>query len=221
MADPTGRQMTKSAPGRRERKKTRTRQALQAAATELFARSGFSDTTVQEIADAADVSERTFFRYFDAKEDLLLPDLVEFFDAVADTLRDRPATEAPLAAVHAATLDAVRTALCAGSFILSLSGAPGSTPGIDRGLVKAFTAWEDRLAVLLMQRAQLAEPTLEPSAARLYADVTARVAISAVRASMITARTRIADGQATMGDVPGLLAEAFAIAEAGCPKPTL
>jgi AcrR family transcriptional regulator len=206
-------------PGRRERKKVQTRQALSAAARELFARNGFEHTTVQEIADVADVSERTFFRYFDSKEDLLLPDLVKFFDAVADALRDRPVTESPLAAIHAATLDAVRMALRPGSLIPSIPGAQGSTPGIDRGLVKAFTAWEDRLAELLAQRALGAEPTLEASIVRLHADVTARVAISALRASMITARTRIAQGQASTADIPGLLARAFAIAQAGCPQP--
>lgn len=205
-------------PGRRERKKVQTRQALSAAARELFARNGFEHTTVQEIADVADVSERTFFRYFDSKEDLLLPDLVKFFDAVADALRDRPVTESPLAAIHAATLDAVRMALRPGS-LTSIPGAQGSTPGIDRGLVKAFTAWEDRLAELLAQRALGAEPTLEASIVRLHADVTARVAISALRASMITARTRIAQGQAGTADIPGLLARAFAIAQAGCPQP--
>jgi AcrR family transcriptional regulator len=206
--------------GRRERKKTQTRQALQAAARELFARNGFEHTTVKQIADAADVSERTFFRYFDAKEDLLLPDLVNFFDAVAGALSDRPATEAPLGAIHAATLKAVRMALLPDSVISSIPGAQGSAPWIDERLAKAFTAWEDRLAELLVQRAQAVEPMLELSSIQLHADVTARVAISAVRTSMITARARIALGQATRDDVPGLLADAFAIAEAGCPRPT-
>jgi hypothetical protein len=41
----------------------------------------------------------------------------------------------------------------------------------------------------------------------------------ALRACMITARARIAAGQTTAADMPGLLAQAFAIAEAGCPRP--
>jgi AcrR family transcriptional regulator len=206
--------------GRRERKKSQTRQALQAAALDLFARNGFAHTTVQQIADAVDVSERTFFRYFEAKEDLLLPGLVDFFDAVAEALRDRPATESPLAAIHAATRDAARTVRHPGSFIPFVPAVQASAPGIDQRLVKALTAWEGRLADLLAERAQTAEPALDSSTVRLHADVTARVAISVLRASMITARTRLAAGGATRVDVPEILAQAFAVAEAGCPWPT-
>lgn len=70
-----------------------------------------------------------------------------------------------------------------------------------------------------MQRAWAAEPTLAASDVRLHADVTARVATSALRACMITARTRIAQDQATVVDIPGLLARALAIAESRCPRP--
>jgi AcrR family transcriptional regulator len=189
---------------------------LQDAARELFARNGFEHTSVQQIAEAADVSERTFFRYFRAKDDLLLPDLAGFFEAVAGALSERPATEAPLAAIHASTLTAL---MSPGAVIASIPGPPWSTPWIDRHLVKAFTAFEDRLAEVLVQRAQTTAPRLELSEVRLYADVTARVAVSAVRASMITARARVSQGLATKDDVPLLLARAFAVAEAGCPRP--
>ncbi|MBE1467278.1 TetR/AcrR family transcriptional regulator [Kibdelosporangium phytohabitans] len=58
--------------GRRERKKQRTRQALIDAAVDLFETDGYDETTVARIAEAADVSTRTFFLHFPAKEDVLL-----------------------------------------------------------------------------------------------------------------------------------------------------
>ncbi len=59
-------------PSLRERKKTKTRQALLDAADKMFATRGYESTTLEDICDAAEVSLRTFFRYFDSKQDLAL-----------------------------------------------------------------------------------------------------------------------------------------------------
>lgn len=61
-------------PSLRERKRERTRQALIAAGAELFDRQGYDETTVAEIAAAAEIGTRTFFTYFANKEDLLFPE---------------------------------------------------------------------------------------------------------------------------------------------------
>jgi AcrR family transcriptional regulator len=60
--------------GLRERKKIKTRQAIRREAIRLFDANGYAATTVEQIADAAEVSPSTFFRYFPSKESLLLAD---------------------------------------------------------------------------------------------------------------------------------------------------
>jgi AcrR family transcriptional regulator len=75
----------------RERKRTRTRLMIQAEALRLFADQGYERTTVEEIADAAAISPRTFFRYFPSKEDVVLWD--EYDPQVGELLAARPDDE--------------------------------------------------------------------------------------------------------------------------------
>jgi TetR/AcrR family transcriptional regulator, regulator of mycofactocin system len=93
--------------GRRERKKQETRAALEAAALRLFAERGYEQTTVEDIADAADVAVRTFFRYFSSKQHVLFGDVAHnIVGRLRAALADRPRTETPEEAVRAA-MDAV------------------------------------------------------------------------------------------------------------------
>jgi AcrR family transcriptional regulator len=85
---------------RRERKKRQTRDALVHAALTLFDAKGYEHTTVREITDAVDVSERTFFRYFASKEDLVLSFASDGTDALLRALTARPAAEEPLTALR-------------------------------------------------------------------------------------------------------------------------
>jgi AcrR family transcriptional regulator len=88
-----------TAVGLRERKKARTREALQEAAMDLFSRQGFDHTTVEEIADTCEVSPRTFFRYFPTKEDVLFADGEARRARLLAVIAERPADEAPFVAL--------------------------------------------------------------------------------------------------------------------------
>jgi AcrR family transcriptional regulator len=80
-------EMTK--PGLRERKKEQTRRLIADTARRLFAERGFDRVTVAEIARAADVSEKTVFNYFPAKEDLFYSSLEAFEDRLLTAIRER------------------------------------------------------------------------------------------------------------------------------------
>lgn len=84
--------------GLRERKKARTRQAIQRTACRLFTDQGYEATPVEQIAEEAEVSPSTLFRYFPAKEDTVLTD--EYGSLLERALTQRPAGEPPLDALR-------------------------------------------------------------------------------------------------------------------------
>lgn len=83
--------------GLRERKKLRTRRAIADAALRLFDEHGFEETTISDIAAAADVSPRTFFSYFPSKDDVVFAEMDEHLADVRAGLAERPSGETPLA----------------------------------------------------------------------------------------------------------------------------
>jgi len=87
--------------GLRERKKAKTRAAIREHALRLFRENGYQRTTVEKIAEAAEVSPSTFFRYFPTKEDIVLQDDMD--TRMIEALGRQPAGLAPIAAVRAAT----------------------------------------------------------------------------------------------------------------------
>lgn len=91
-----------AAPSRRERKKLATRQALEEAALRLFAAKGYEQTTVEDIAEAADVAVRTFFRYFSSKQDVLFGEVAtDRVGRLRSELAARPVTETAVESVIA------------------------------------------------------------------------------------------------------------------------
>jgi AcrR family transcriptional regulator len=91
--------MTTSLPsGLRERKKARTRAAIRAHAMRLFREQGYAATTVDQIAEAAEVSQSTFFRYFPTKEDVVLTD--DYDPLIVAAVRAQPPEVSPIAAIR-------------------------------------------------------------------------------------------------------------------------
>jgi AcrR family transcriptional regulator len=87
-------------PGLRERKKQQTRDRIAREALRLFAERGYDETTLADIADAADVAPRTIFAYFESKEDIVLCKELTILDTLKTKLDERPA--------GTTTVDAIR-----------------------------------------------------------------------------------------------------------------
>ncbi len=90
--------------GVRERKKQAARAALTDAALRLFQDNGFDATTVNDIAHLASMSPRTFFRYFDTKEDVVFQDAPRHLEALRRLLSERPPSETNAVALRAALI---------------------------------------------------------------------------------------------------------------------
>ncbi|MAO79075.1 TetR/AcrR family transcriptional regulator [uncultured Nocardioides sp.] len=157
------------APGRRERRKRTTRQALEEAALVLFARDGFDATTVEAIAERAEVSPRTFFRYFAAKEEVLDMGWAERRERLARLVREAPADADDLtAAVHA--LEGIAVDFEAERHRVTLRAAAVATSSALRGrTTDTLTAWEAALARGLAARRGLAAPDEEAAVAAAVA----------------------------------------------------
>ncbi|MFJ2715944.1 TetR family transcriptional regulator [Streptomyces sp. NPDC087437] len=149
---------TPARPGLRERKKRRTRDALLRAALELFTTQGYERTTVDEIAEAVDVSQRTFFRYFPNKEEaaFAVQEIVEAH--FVDSLRARPPGEAPLEALRRGLLEGWDTISDAvGSVVpvelyLRMFRVIESTPALFAEHLRRSAETEEQIARLLAER---------------------------------------------------------------------
>lgn len=199
--------------GRRDRKKTETRQALREAAHRLFAEKGFSRTTIDDITEAADVSRRTFFRYYSSKEDLLRVDVADLLPAMLAALRARPASEAPLAAIVAALVTLIGPdgppALAA-----SLAGPLGGLKA-RISLIRLLSAWEQGICDTLIERAGL-DLNAASDQDRLRAAVTAAAATSALRISAQLYRARYAGSGLDAVRLVPIIQQAFDVLARGC-----
>jgi AcrR family transcriptional regulator len=148
---------------RRERKKQQTRDALIRAALELFEAKGYEHTTVREITDAVDVSERTFFRYFASKEDLALSFVRDGAGALVAALAARPLAEDPLTALRRAfraSLDAITGDRDKPSY-LSVLELIESTPTLLAAHLRYFHDHDEALVAVLAAREGV-DPDADP-----------------------------------------------------------
>ncbi len=135
----------------RERKKARTRRALQEAALRLFAERGYDATTTDDIAQAADVSPRTFFRYFATKEEVVEWD--DYDPIIEELLAARPPDEPPLTALRAVLLDLVdQMTPEAERQVLNRVHLMLTVPALRARVLDAQLDWVDRAVPILARR---------------------------------------------------------------------
>jgi AcrR family transcriptional regulator len=138
--------------GLRERKRQRTRQALISAALRLFEEKGYEETTVAEIAAAADVSTKTFFNYFASKDEVLFPHLSARTDGAVRIIQHRQSGEGMadvlVRAMEHMLADAVRDELDSG---LAPARLPllMSVPAVQAATLRRYFVAETRLAEAL------------------------------------------------------------------------
>lgn len=131
-----------SSPGLRERKKQKTRWAIQEHALRLFAEQGYEATTVDQISAAAEISPSTFFRYFKTKDDLVIED--EYDALIEAGLRGAPAELTPLAAIRQ-TIQAAFAAMTADELakVLDRTRLVMSVPSLRARSIENFLATMD------------------------------------------------------------------------------
>lgn len=145
--------MGEEAPaGLREQRKRTTRRALQSAALRLFARDGFDETTVEAIAAAAEVSGRTFFRYFGSKDEVLYVERERRQSLLRDALLATPASVGDVEAVHAA-LVAIAPEMDRDRELSALQQQAAATSPLLRGrMFDVLLSWERAIASALGER---------------------------------------------------------------------
>ena len=204
-----------SAPtGRREASKQATSAALRAAAMRLFAEQGYDATTVADIASAARVTHRTFYRYFDSKEALLSHEFGSWLTMLADAIRARPAAEPPVTAVRRAMLSVSQQASAEPAPApLWLFGDQPARAGLRRSGPRPLLRLEATITEAVLDRRGAGRAATAPadSGEEFQAQVIGRVAVAAFRSAVIHHRSLAARGEGASPGVERLLDQAFAV----------
>jgi AcrR family transcriptional regulator len=172
--------------GRRETKKLAVRTAVEQAARRLFAEQGYEGTSVRQIADAAGVAERTFYRYFDGKEGLIADEAERWMELVGDAIRHRPAAEPPFLAVRR-TITALAREIAQdtrGKPIWLFTNQPRPFELLLKSAPKPLLKFEDAITNAIMDRTS----GRGDSDAEFTAQLIARVSIAILRSATIRQR---------------------------------
>jgi AcrR family transcriptional regulator len=157
VAEPLSPDRTDTEEGRRARKRRETAEALRAAAIELFVTKGFSETTVQDIADAVDVAARTFYRYFESKEEVALLEVVDYFGDVEEILEGCPPEWSPVTCLLAVVDQLEEKWSRQASELELMIDLVDSDEGLHGRLRSLTSAHQERIGAIFARRLQLDE----------------------------------------------------------------
>jgi AcrR family transcriptional regulator len=189
--------------GLRERKKQRTHAELQRAALKLFTKHGFDQVTIDDICAAAEVSKTTFYRYFDAKEDVLLGTVTEKLTVMGEALLRRPPDESAIVAVRNAFLEFAELYQVDRAQRLAINEIVSVTPALAARNLEHQAAWEGLLRDFFVSRDPEATATREPEL-RHY--VAAATVVATLRAAVEYWLTHDAEN-----DLPAIVDEALQV----------
>ena len=139
-------------PGLRERRKALTAAELEAAAFRLFGERGFDAVTVDDIAAEADVSRRTFFRYFASKEDVLLADHFVQLARLREAMDARPADEPIVTALRNALLSMSTDFEDRKEMIILRGRLMRDTPSLQARSLVHQKLWEEAMQEMVADR---------------------------------------------------------------------
>jgi AcrR family transcriptional regulator len=166
---------TRPRPGLRERRKRLTAAELEAAALRLFGERGFDSVTVDDIAAEADVSRRTFFRYFASKEDVLLADHFVQLARLREAMAVRPPDETILTALRNALLSMTGDFEERKEMVILRGRIMRETPSLQARSLVHQRAWEGAMQEMVADRLGV-DPVLD-----LRPGVVAATALAAMR----------------------------------------
>ena len=160
-----------------QRRRDRTRRALTLAALELFRTKGYNATTVEEIANAADVSPRTFFHYFGSKEEVLFGGHDERRRNLISVLRDRLGAEPVWKAVCTAMMTVVDHFEADPDFFRERARLYASEPGLRAAVLCINDKLVQEMTNVLAERLRCRPGDLTPRLIATFANATMRSAI--------------------------------------------